>query len=263
MLPHPTTRFTDRAADYAQSRPRYPDALVHLLVAELALRPDAQIADIGSGTGLSAEPFLRHGFRVIGVEPNAAMRAVAERTLASYDAFRSVDGTAEATGLDDLSVDLVLVAQAFHWFDVERARVEIMRILRPDGGLCLAWNTRRRSGSPFLEAYEELLRRYGTDYEQVERRTRRITGGDEIAYDVLRGVFGGPWERRVLKNCQELDFDGLVRRVRSSSYMPSDGSPLYAGMIAALGDLFAAEAHGGTVELTYDLDVYYGRPDRS
>ena len=255
----PTARFTSRAADYAEARPRYPDSLVQLLTTELALDPDSIIADIGAGTGLSAEPFLRAGFGVVCVEPNAAMRAQAAQLLASYPGFRGAAGSAEDTGLDDDSVDLVLVAQAFHWVDVSRAQREFRRILRPPGRVCIAWNTRRRTGSAFLAGYEALLRRFGTDYEEVDRRTARLTGIDGQGGEELHRFFPHGHAHRVLENRQQLTLDGLVRRIRSSSYMPDAASPAYAAMLAAFQALFAAESRDGTVELRYDLHVYLGR----
>ncbi|MGH7506415.1 MAG: methyltransferase domain-containing protein [Longimicrobiales bacterium] len=98
---HPTTRFSNRVADYVRARPQYPDSLVQLLEAGIGLTRATVIADVGSGTGLSAEPFLKHGNTVLCVEPNAGMRAAAEPLLERYPGFRSIAGSAERTGLDD------------------------------------------------------------------------------------------------------------------------------------------------------------------
>ena len=255
----PTTRFTDRVADYSGSRPCYPDRLVQAVVEATGIGHDAVIADIGSGTGLSAEPFLRHGYVVICVEPNAAMRASAEKVLGSHAGFRSVEGSAEATGLADGSVDAVLVAQAFHWFDVEDARREFLRILRPEGWVCLAWNTRHTTGSSFLIGYEKLLRTFGTDYERVQQRTERLRRGDGTGPGALESFFRGGYTRRVLANRQDLDLAGLESRVRSSSYTPAPGSPAHAPMMDAVAALFRAVSIDGLVRIEYDLEVYIGR----
>ena len=102
--PDPTERFTDRAADYAAARPGYPPQIAAALIDAFGLARQAVVADIGSGTGLSCEPFLRAGLAVIGVEPNQAMRAEGDRHLAGFERFRSVAGTAEATGLPNAGV---------------------------------------------------------------------------------------------------------------------------------------------------------------
>src|SRR5256885_16806379 len=157
-------RFSNRVADYVRYRPGYPPAVLDLLRAECSLRPGHVIADIGSGTGLLSELFLKNGNRVYGVEPNEAMRQAGEEYLAAYDGFSSIEGSAESTTLDDASVDFVTAGQAFHWFQQEAARTEFRRILKPDGWIVVAWNDRQME-TPFASAYEDLLVKYGTDYK--------------------------------------------------------------------------------------------------
>ena len=110
-------RFTSRVETYAKYRPGYPVEIIDLLKRECGLTPESIVADIGSGTGKSSEPFLAHGNVVFGVEPNAAMRDVAERLFRDQPRFRSIKGSAESTTLPDSSVDLITAGQAFHWFD--------------------------------------------------------------------------------------------------------------------------------------------------
>src|SRR5688500_4068755 len=117
-----TERFSDRVADYVRSRPDYPAAFYAFLRDELGLTAGKAVADVGSGTGISARPLVEQGVVVYAIEPNGPMRGAAEAGLGAFATFRSVDGTAEATTLPDASVDLVLAAQAFHWFDKPRAR---------------------------------------------------------------------------------------------------------------------------------------------
>lgn len=127
----PTRRFSDRVENYVRYRPGYPRALLECLAREHGLDPAHAVADIGSGTGILSELLLRNGNAVFGVEPNAEMRAAAERLLRGQAKFHSVDGRAEATTLPTASVDWITAAQAFHWFDVSAARREFRRILRP------------------------------------------------------------------------------------------------------------------------------------
>ena len=127
----PTKRFSNRVENYLKYRPRYPAAIIPLLESECGLTPETLIADIGSGTGFMTEMFLRHGNRVIGVEPNAEMRSAGERLLTKYPKFSSVNATAEATALPDKSVDLIIAGQAFHWFYRQNTKIEFTRILKP------------------------------------------------------------------------------------------------------------------------------------
>jgi len=137
----PTTRFSDRAADYVRYRPDYPAAAIDRMLAGLRTPPEIVAADVGAGTGISARRLAERGARVWAVEPNAEMRAAA----APHPLVTWHDGTAEATGLDRASVDLVLCAQAFHWFRPPEAVAEFARILRPGGRLAIVWNRRDRS----------------------------------------------------------------------------------------------------------------------
>jgi len=117
--------------------------IIDYLIRTIGLKKRFVIADIGSGTGIFSELFLKAGYRVKGIEPNEPMRLAAEKRLAAYTTFTSVDGTAEQTGLKDKSVDLITAAQAFHWFKPLAAKNEFMRIIRPGGHIMLVWNIRR------------------------------------------------------------------------------------------------------------------------
>src|SRR6201999_3155160 len=107
-LPDPKARFSDRVDDYIKYRPRYGREVVEALASACGLEPRHLIADVGCGTGFSAEPFLQNGNRVIGVEPNREMREAGESYLANYPKFEMREGSAESTGLPDASVDFVL-----------------------------------------------------------------------------------------------------------------------------------------------------------
>jgi SAM-dependent methyltransferase len=252
MTADPTRRFSSRVEDYVRYRPGYPEALLRLLESECGLRPESVIADVGSGTGLLSELFLRGGNRVYGVEPNREMREAGERLLAGYPHFVSVDGRAEATTLEEAAVDLVTAGQAFHWFDPPHARREFARILRPGGRVVLAWNDRRTSGTPFLEDYERLLLEYGLDYREVSMKYMEESS--------LSALFGRAEVRTAtFDNEQVFDFDGLRGRLTSSSYAPEPGHPNFEPMMRELEALFRRHERGGRVVVAYDTKVFYGR----
>lgn len=242
-------RFSNRVANYVRFRPGYPAEVLALFQDELGLTSESVIADIGSGTGISARSFLENGNTVFGVEPNDAMRAAAEEFNRGYPNFRSVKGTAEATGLDDDSVELVTAAQAFHWFDQANARKEFARILRPGGHVALIWNERQLGSTPFLAEYEEFLKRFANDYEQVRH--------EHIDRDSLKGFFQKDFRTRVFPNSQVFDFDGVLGRVLSSSYMPNSDDPRFPQMKNELQTIVAKHAENGKIELLYDTAVHY------
>ncbi|WP_413625863.1 class I SAM-dependent methyltransferase [Luteibacter sp. Lutesp34] len=248
-----TERFSDRVEDYVRYRPDYPRALVDWLHG-LGVRPDWLVADVGAGTGISSKLFLDAGHRVTAVEPNAAMRAAAARWLGGEGRYHAVDGTAEATGLPDGSVDLVIAAQAFHWFDRDKVRTEFARILSPHGLVAVFWNSRRLTGTPFLEGYERLLHEYGVDYVGV---AERYADDESMARWFGRGYRG----MASFPHGQKLDHEALLGRLMSSSYAPKPGHPNHEPMLHALRALFDATQDDGTVSFDYDTRVFAGRTD--
>jgi SAM-dependent methyltransferase len=254
----PTVRFSDRAQAYARGRPGYPPQIAQHLARELELGAGAVIVDLGSGTGLSALIFLQAGFRVIGVEPNARMRALAEQALAGMPGFASVAGSAQATTLPPAGADCVVAAQAFHWFDLEATRAEALRILRGPPRAALIWNVRRTQESEFSRGYERLLLEFGGEYPQI--RERHTDEGS------IASFFGGPqWRRADFAHVTELDFELLTARVHSTSYLPAPDQSAYAPMMRALRQLFDATQRDGRVAMQYDARVYSGliRPPRT
>ncbi len=248
----PTRRFSDRVVDYVRYRPGYPRELIATLVEAGQLDATDVIADVGSGTGKLAELFLEFGNRVIGVEPNRAMREAGDQILADRSAFESVDGRAEETSLGDDSVNLVAAAQAFHWFDPPAARREFVRILRPGGRVLLVWNDRRIDATEFSKKYEALLETYGTDYIEINHR--------KVDENAIAAFFDSvPFDQATLANRQDLDWSGLRGRMLSSSYVPAPGRPGHEEILSEAERLFRTHRQDGTVRLEYDTKLYFGR----
>lgn len=247
----PTQRFSSRVDNYVRYRPAYPLAVIELLRDECGLTSTSVVADIASGTGIFTRMLLENGNHVFGVEPNAEMRRAAEQYLAAYPNFASVAGTAEATTLATGSIDIVTAAQAAHWFSLDVARREFVRILKPGGWTVLLWNQRRIASTSFLRDYEQLLITYGTDYQDV--RHERTT-------DVIDSFFAPmPFQSRQFEIVQEVDYEGLEGRLLSSSYVPGPGHANYDPMLNDLRRIFAAHESDGRVSFEYDTLIYWGR----
>ena len=246
-------RFSSRVAGYVKYRPSYPDAVIEFMTAELGLTPNAMIADVGAGTGKLTALFLDHGNRVFAVEPNEDMLAAAQMLLGDSPDFYPIAATAEHTTLPEQSVDFITAAQAFHWFDHARAKVEFRRLLKPGGWVLLIWNEWRQD-TPFLQAYQGIVKQYSVDYGAVNRK--RVTG--ESKEDILQ-AFLGEYQTRTFDNVQLFDFEGVKGRLLSSSYAPLPNHANHKPMIAALRDAFDAYAENGRVPFAYDCHVHYGR----
>lgn len=228
----PTGRFTDRAADYAAHRPSYPLGAVDALLEGLPDPHRLAAADLGAGTGIMARLLGDRGVRVWAVEPNAAMRAAA----APHPFVSWVDATGEATTLPDGAVDLVVVAQAFHWFHLERAAAEVRRVLVPGGRLGIVYN-HRALGDPVGEAYERSVK--AASVLPSERLRLGPVFPEFLAGAGFLGV-------RVVSfaSGQFLDVEGLLGRARSASYVPASG-PAWDRLETELRALHAAHADGG------------------
>jgi MOSC domain-containing protein YiiM/SAM-dependent methyltransferase len=156
MIPdlHPLAgRFDEAAAAYERGRPGYPPEAIEALAAWLHLRPGRAVLDLAAGTGKMTRALVPTGVSVVAVEPVAGMRRELE---ARVPGARILEGTAEAIPLPNGSVDAVVVAQAFHWFDTPRALSELHRVLVPGGRLVLAWN-RRDETVPWVRALGERI----------------------------------------------------------------------------------------------------------
>lgn len=239
--------FSAKVADYVASRPGYP---LPLLLRLAALGP--RVADVGAGTGLLAAGLLDHGCDVTAVEPSAEMRAACDAWLGGRPGYRSVHGTAEATTLDDASVDLVTAAQAFHWFDVEPARRECLRILRPQGQVALVWNDRVRSDALHV-AMDEVFARHGG-----ERRDALLAHEDRS--DVPRFFNGAKVTELDMPHEHRLDAAALQALAFSRSYMPARDCDAGREAAQALDEVFRRFAHDGAVAVRYRTVAVIGRP---
>lgn len=233
----PTTRFADRASDYALFRPSYPSAAIDAALSGVRMDRGLIAADIGAGTGISSRLLADLGVRVLAVEPNDAMRESAE----PHAGVTFVDGTAEATGLGTASVDLVICAQAFHWFKPAEALTEFQRIVKPHGRLVFLVNERDNEDAA-MRAYSAAIK--AAAERELSEGMRAAVG------DALRAVGLAPAPVS-FPYAQALSRDGLVGRARSASYVPKDG-PRYHQLLRDLDALWTTHHdESGMVTLGY------------
>lgn len=249
------SRFSDRVSLYQQYRPSYPAAAFDYISDVLQLDAASKVADIGSGTGISSKILLERNFEVFAVEPNDSMRLAAEADLNHFPKFHSIAGSAENTLLDSESVDLVLAAQAFHWFDKVLFKNECLRIGKSNFGIALIWNDRDIS-QPFHKAYESFLQEYSIDYNSVNHLN--ISDEELVA-------FFAPCEMQQssFPYFQKFDLEGLIGRAASSSYLPGLGHERYEAMKNALSAIFQAFEQDGFVIFAYITRVYISKVSKN
>jgi ubiquinone/menaquinone biosynthesis C-methylase UbiE len=217
--------FGAGAAAYEAARPGYPDEAVEVLATEVGIRRGTEVCDLAAGTGKLTRRLVELGARVTAVEPVEAMRAQAATAV---PAATLLDGTAESIPLDDGSVDVVTVAQAFHWFDAPAALAEIARVLRPGGRLAILWNERDESTAWVAEMSRVL--------HWHERTVSRYQHTDWAAVVATAGPFT-PLQERVFRWEQPHTREVLADRVRSISYiaaMPVAERERHAAEVVAL-----------------------------
>jgi len=251
MPTNPTKRFSSRVKDYILYRPGYPSDIIVFLADNYGLTPQSIIADIGSGTGKSAEMFLKNGNKVYGIEPNEDMRLAAEDLFRGNPGFISINARSEETGLPGQSIDFIVAGQAFHWFDPATSKKEFQRILKPSGRVVLIWNEREPGQAGFMGDYDAFLYKYSTDYKEIDHRNVDET---KIASFFSPGSF----HEKKFDHNQVFDFIGLKGRYDSSSYAIPVSDPGYHEAIESLQELFDKYTQGGKVVMQYITKVFCG-----
>ena len=237
-----TARFSSRADVYDSARPSYPASAIDEVLRGLGSSP--RMADIGAGTGIASRLLAARGCHVIAIEPNEAMRASGE---ARHDPkIEWQHGTGESTGLAEASVDGVVCAQAFHWLDGPAAIREFMRILRPGGRMSLMWNVHDAS-DPAMAAYRTLMLQHATDPP--------TSPWNRDMNDLLASASALELAITRHANTQRVDYDGLVNRALSSSYVPREGDA-HESLMRGLRALYDTYADDDGLILRYETSVY-------
>jgi SAM-dependent methyltransferase len=241
--------FTGRVEEYAKYRPGYPEQIISLLENKIEFDQAKDIADVGCGTGRLSRLFLTNGNLVFGVEPNEEMRLMSEKLLSKFINFISVDGTAEETKLATSSVDIISVGQAFHWFDLKKAKKEFKRVLRKDGHVVIVWNERTNS-SQVMKAVNKILKSLNQEREEAEKNL--------VDKNLLNTFYGvEKVGSSTIPNYQMLDLSGLKGRIQSISYVPESGSE-NKRIMNEIKDVFEKYNNGGLVKIEYTTRVFYG-----
>lgn len=221
--------FEAGAASYEAARPGYPDDAVAVLRDVIGIGPGKSVLDLAAGTGKLTRRLVELGASVTAVEPVTGMRHQLERVLPDVTAL---DGTAEDIPADDASYDVVVVAQAFHWFDADSAFAQIARVLKPKGRLALLWNERDEA-TPWVAEMSRLIRWH-------ERTVSRYQHVDWAVVVAGAGRFTALQERLVRWE-QPMTRELLADRVRSISYIATMPVPererLAAEVVALVGRL--------------------------
>ena len=235
---------TPGAELYERVRPGYPQSAIAFVVEEFGIDQSSELLDLAAGTGKLTRALLHTGARVTAVEPLDGMRQVLARELPEVNVMA---GTAEEIPLEDSSADVVLVGQAFHWFDRDTAPREIARVLRPGGGLVPIWNTRDETHG-WVAEIRKVIERYKGRTPQHEDNEWR--SGIEAS-----GLFG-PIGLRLFEQVQEVSRPEAIEVFGSRSYIAALPE---AERERALEEIAAAVPHEERIAIPYTTEVYWTR----
>jgi len=241
------SRWNARSADYARFRPSYPAALIDAIFKGMGAVETLRVVDVGAGTGISSRMLLERGAQVLAVEPNAEMRA--EAAQSGLDVR---DARADALGLPAAVADVVTCFQAFHWFANAEAVRELVRVLRSGGRLAIVFNE-RDDNEPFTRAYGQAV-----DNMRDRMAIAGYRNGSEIVRRLL--IDGGLQQLRLesFGHSQRLDYEGVLGRLRSTSYAPPAGTPEHAALLEQVTRAFETFAQDGKIAFALRSDVYLG-----
>ncbi len=242
--------FSGRATSYIKGRPAYAKELIDFLFDSIGMNQGCSVADIGAGTGIFSKQLLEKGCNVYCVEPNEDMRRALTQNLSDFENTVIVDGDAENTKLDSSSVDFVTVAQAFHWFDVEKFLSESKRILKGDRTVILIWNT--RTDCDFSTDHQAVFRKYCP-------RFKGFNGGVQKNDERILRFFNNSFECAEFDNSLCYEREQFIDRCLSSSYslMPHDSE--FENYLNELNGLFGKYAENGILKVPNKSVVYWGK----
>lgn len=243
-------RFSNKVSDYVKYRPTYPIEFIDYLVNDIGLS-NSVVADVGAGTGILTKLLADRVKKIYAVEPNFNMRLACIEYCEEFDSFAAVDGSAEQTNLPDNSIDFITVAQAFHWFDRSKTKIEFQRILNAKGKVILVWNS-RVDDNAFVKENDELCRRICPEFNG-------FSGGSDVSTESYSDFFkNGHCEYRVFENHRQLSLDAYIGGSLSASYAPTESDGNYKEFIDGLKDLFNKYSSNGKLLLPTITRSYVG-----
>lgn len=246
-------RYSFKAEDYSKYRPDFPSQVIDFLYSQSDINSSLIVADIGSGTGRFTKLLLEKGNKVYAVENNYEMRKKAEDILVSYTNFESVSGSAEITNLPDKSIDLITVAQAFHWFDRDKCHTEFKRVLKDEGKLFIVWDD-------FIGDYNDFSKETMNIYEKFiivvpENNQKRYSKNDMLK-DFCKD---NKYETSTFIHEIHENLEQTIGGALSASCLPKPGEKGFDEFIAELERVFTKYQKDGKVCVAFCSTCYIGQ----
>jgi ubiquinone/menaquinone biosynthesis C-methylase UbiE len=251
-MKHGADRYSSKIEDYAKYRPNFPCEIIEFLHSKGIIDDSSIIADIGSGTGRFTRLLLERGNLVYGVERNNEIRSKAEELLSQFSNFISIAGSAEETGLEDSSVGLITVAQAFHWFDREKCLCEFRRIISDNGKVFIVWDDFLGDYNDFSMEYSKVL----SDFRNVEPENK----GKKLSRTEMINEFFKENKYESMSFTHEIyqSFEGIKGGALSAFFTPKPNEKNYEEFISELQRVFDKYENNGKVCTAFRSVCYLG-----
>lgn len=247
-------KFDNIATIYDKYRPTYPIELINNVIEKCHFNDkNIQIADIGAGTGIFTQMLINDGREIIAIEPNKDMRDVLIKKFEDNNSVEVIDGSAENTNIKNNKMDLVTVAQAFHWFDMEKFRNECKRILQPQGKIFIVWN-KINMENKIVRQMKEIDYKYSNQYQEVNT----ILQKEEIDNKIEQFFQHKKYEKIILNNDIEYDEKSFIGYNLSKSYSLRNTDNKYLEYIQAFKDLFDKYQNNGVISISNQIYGYLG-----
>ena len=244
---NPITRFNLRAELYDKYRPDYPEELFTFLERELGLNKGSTLVEIGSGTGVFSKHLIGKGYFLTCIEPNSEMRQKSIEKLVKIGLVKIIDGFSENTGLEKDSVDCIFVAQAFHWFNSIKTKIEFQRILKANGKIVICWilnKTRTEFERNFESLRNEFANKPVPKVRNDEAKIRDFFSPNKVA-------------KKVFHFTSSLDLENLKGILLSTSFLPQEGEEGHLELLKKITELFQKYQKNGYVQLGYQVPLYW------
>lgn len=240
-------KFTGKADLYAKYRPSYPSELIDWLYDNIKAKT---VADVGAGTGKFTRCLAAKPWKITAVEPNEDMRS-----KLNIEGVKAVNGTAENTGLENGSVDLVTVAQAFHWFDEEKFKAECKRILKPDGKAAIVFNERNYEDCEISAERDKICQKYCGAFHSGHMGKRTSEEGDIF----LKNEYFSEVEFFSAENNITMDMESFIGDTLSRSYALKKTDSGFSYFVEDLKSVFSRYEEKGIVTVKYTANCYLGK----
>ncbi|TYR73738.1 class I SAM-dependent methyltransferase [Rossellomorea vietnamensis] len=237
--------FDNKTKEYSIGRPTYPNEVLKIL-SELGVNKQSTIADIGAGTGILTHMLGSLECSVLAIEPNEQMLYECRKHCKDINNIQFIKAPAEETSLKENSVDVITIAQAFHWFDKNLCKKEFQRILKDDGYVLILWNE-MQTDSQFAQEYTTALHKYKV------KTTAAISNFDPDEEKL--NFFGQDYTKVYYDNWQTVTEEGFVGGALSLSYTPSKLDSMYVEFVAELHQLFSKYQQNERVTFHYKTEV--------